>query len=70
MNRSVILSEYFDYLQFLRSEACKYYLPVLMGVCTLDEIKRFKYLELLEINKIANLKLKKEVYENLFVSNL
>ncbi|AHH12981.1 Hypothetical protein BHO_0021600 (plasmid) [Borrelia hermsii YBT] len=70
MNRSAILNEYFDYLKYLRSEACKYYFPVLMGVCTLDEVKRFKYAELLEINKIANFKLKKEMYENFLISNL
>ncbi|AWG43282.1 hypothetical protein CR532_04610 (plasmid) [Candidatus Borreliella tachyglossi] len=57
------LDDYFSYLKYLRSEACKYYFPVLMKVCTFDEVKRFKYSELLEINKIASFKLKKEIYE-------
>ncbi|AHF45604.1 DUF1322 family protein [Borrelia parkeri] len=70
MNRSAILSEYFSYLRYLRSEDCKYYFPVLMGVCTFAEVKRFKYAELLEINKIANFKLKKEMYENFLIANL
>ncbi|AHH05460.1 DUF1322 domain-containing protein (plasmid) [Borrelia miyamotoi] len=68
MNHDAVLDEYFAYLKYLRSEACKYYFPVLMGICTFDEIKRLKYKELLEINKIANIKLKKEIYENFLIS--
>ncbi|AHH11113.1 DUF1322 family protein (plasmid) [Borrelia coriaceae] len=70
MSRKAILNEYFNYLKYLRSEDCKYYFPVLMGVCTFDEVKRFRYSELLEINKIANFKLKKEMYENFLITSL
>ncbi|ACH93882.1 hypothetical protein BDCR2A_01165 [Borrelia duttonii CR2A] len=70
MNRSEILNEYLNYLKYLRSETCKYYFPVLMEVCTFNDVKKFKYDELMEINKIANFKLKKEVYEKFLVSKL
>ncbi|WP_024653717.1 DUF1322 family protein [Borrelia persica] len=70
MNRNEILNEYLSYLRYLRSETCKYYFPVLMGVCTFGDIKKYKYAELIEINKIANFKLKKEVYESILTSNL
>ncbi|WKC58734.1 DUF1322 family protein [Borrelia sp. P9F1] len=63
MNHNTTLNDYFSYLKYLRSQACKYYFPVLMGVCTYEDVRQFKYTELVEINKIANLKLKKETYE-------
>nr|WKT13945.1 DUF1322 family protein [Borrelia sp. BU AG58] len=68
MSHNTNLNDYFSYLKYLRSQPCKYYFPVLMGVCTYSEVRQFKYTELIEINKIANLKLKKEIYEKVFLT--
>ncbi|WP_422850031.1 DUF1322 family protein, partial [Borreliella afzelii] len=35
----------------------------IMNICSYDDVKKLPYDELLEVNRIANLKLEKELYE-------
>ncbi|ACN93141.1 conserved hypothetical protein (plasmid) [Borreliella burgdorferi 118a] len=34
-----------------------------MGICTYKDVKKMGYKELVEVNRVANLKLNKEIYE-------
>ncbi|WP_445436328.1 DUF1322 family protein [Candidatus Borreliella tachyglossi] len=53
--------QYFTLLEEIRND--KYAFPVVMGIATLSEVKKMLYNDLLEANKLADLKLQKEVYE-------
>ncbi|WP_422850130.1 DUF1322 family protein, partial [Borreliella afzelii] len=35
----------------------------IMNICSYDDVKKLPYDELLEVNRIADLKLEKELYE-------
>ncbi|XPC97866.1 DUF1322 family protein (plasmid) [Borreliella japonica] len=53
--------KYFNLIEEIKND--KYYFPVIMNICTYDDIKKLPYDELLEVNRIADLKLEKELYE-------
>ncbi|AEL70100.1 conserved hypothetical protein (plasmid) [Borreliella afzelii PKo] len=53
--------KYFNLLDEIKND--KYYFPVIMNICSYDDVKKFPYDELLEINRLADLKLEKELYE-------
>lgn len=59
MNKSEIATNYFKYIYYLTRDANKYYFPIVMGICTYRDVKK----KLLEVNRVANLKLNKEMYE-------
>ncbi|WKC77571.1 DUF1322 family protein (plasmid) [Borreliella turdi] len=63
MNNSEIATNYFKYIDYLTREVNKYYFPIVMGICTYKDVKKMRYKELLEVNRAANLKLNKEMYE-------
>ncbi|ACN53337.1 DUF1322 family protein [Borreliella spielmanii] len=63
MNKAEITTNYFKYIDYLTRESNKYYFPIIMGVCTYKDVKKMRYEELLEVNRVANLKLNKEMYE-------
>ncbi|SCW38775.1 DUF1322 family protein [Borreliella japonica] len=62
MNKS-ITTNYFKYIDYLTRESNKYYFPIVMGICTYKDVKKMSYKELLEVTRVANLKLNKEIYE-------
>ncbi|WPM06403.1 DUF1322 family protein (plasmid) [Borreliella sinica] len=62
MNKS-ITTNYFKYVDYLTKETNKYYFPIVMGICTYKDVKKMSYKELVEVNRVANLKLNKEIYE-------
>ncbi|WP_024654658.1 DUF1322 family protein [Borrelia hispanica] len=41
----------------------QYFFPVIMGICSLNEVKKLNYEELMEVNSISELKLEKQVLE-------
>ncbi|WP_024654595.1 DUF1322 family protein [Borrelia hispanica] len=41
----------------------KYFFPVIMGICSLNEVKNLNYEQLMEVNAISELKLEKQVLE-------
>ncbi|WP_418905661.1 DUF1322 family protein [Borreliella japonica] len=53
--------KYFTLLEEIKND--KYYFPVIMNICSYDDVKKLPYDELLEVNRIADLKLEKELYE-------
>ncbi|WP_418885659.1 DUF1322 family protein [Borreliella tanukii] len=53
--------KYFNLLEEIKND--KYYFPVIMNICSYDDVKKLPYDELLEVNRIADLKLEKELYE-------
>ncbi|AHH03893.1 MULTISPECIES: DUF1322 family protein [Borrelia] len=53
--------EYFKLLEEIKQN--KYFFPVIMGICTLNEVKTLNYEELNEVYKISNLKLEKQIFE-------
>ncbi|AAC66281.1 DUF1322 family protein [Borreliella burgdorferi] len=63
MNKQEIATSYFKYIDYLTRETNKYYFPVVMGICTYKDVKKMGYKELVEVNRVANLKLNKEIYE-------
>ncbi|APS99346.1 hypothetical protein Bmayo_04455 (plasmid) [Borreliella mayonii] len=63
MNKQEIATNYFKYIDYLTREANKYYFPVVMGICTYKDVKKMSYKELVEVDRVANLKLNKEIYE-------
>ncbi|AWG43353.1 hypothetical protein CR532_05260 (plasmid) [Candidatus Borreliella tachyglossi] len=56
--------QYFTLLEEIRNN--KYAFPVIMGIATLSEVKRMLYNDLFEVNKLADFKLQKQVYELIF----
>ncbi|WP_418909444.1 DUF1322 family protein (plasmid) [Borreliella sinica] len=56
-----IRKKYFRLIDEIKND--KYYFPVIMNICTYDTVKKFPYDELLEVNRIADIKLEKELYE-------
>lgn len=62
-HRKKLHSDYMDFMQTLCNEDNKYYLPVIMGICSYNEIKQLTFDEFHKISKIARLKLEKESYE-------
>ncbi|MCD2375616.1 DUF1322 family protein [Borreliella burgdorferi] len=53
--------KYFNLLDEIRND--KYYFPVIMNICSYDNVKKLPYDELLEVNRLADIKLEKELYE-------
>ncbi|WP_419255436.1 DUF1322 family protein [Borreliella afzelii] len=53
--------KYFKLIDEIKND--KYYFPVIMNICSYDDVKKLPYDELLEVNRIADLKLEKELYE-------
>ncbi|MCD2332802.1 DUF1322 family protein [Borreliella americana] len=53
--------KYFDLLEDIKND--KYYFPVIMNICSYDSVKKLPYDELLEVNRLADIKLEKELYE-------
>ncbi|WP_215536848.1 DUF1322 family protein [Borreliella bavariensis] len=53
--------KYFRLIEMIKSD--KYYFPVIMNICTYDNVKKLPHDELLEVNRIADIKLEKELYE-------
>ncbi len=53
--------KYFKLIDEMKND--KYYFPVIMNICSYDDVKKLPYDELLEVNRIADLKLEKELYE-------
>ncbi|AJY73157.1 DUF1322 family protein [Borreliella afzelii] len=53
--------KYFNLIDEIKND--KYYFPVIMNICAYDDVKKLPYDELLEVNRIADLKLEKELYE-------
>ncbi|ACN93259.1 conserved hypothetical protein (plasmid) [Borreliella finlandensis] len=53
--------KYFNLLDEIKND--KYYFPVIMNICSYNTVKKLPYDELLEVNRIADLKLEKELYE-------
>ncbi|AHH07307.1 Hypothetical protein BCD_1241 (plasmid) [Borrelia crocidurae DOU] len=41
----------------------KYHFPVMMGICSFNEVKTLNYKDLMEVNKISDLKLQMKIYE-------
>ncbi|WKC79411.1 DUF1322 family protein [Borreliella tanukii] len=65
MNKSEIATNYFKYIDHLKKESNKYYFPIVMGICTYKDVKKMSYKELVEVTRVANLKLNKEMYERI-----
>ncbi|WP_215539724.1 DUF1322 family protein [Borreliella bavariensis] len=63
MNKPEIATNYFKYRDYLTRDANKYYFPIVMGICTYRDVKKMSYKELLGVNRVANLKFNKEMYE-------
>ncbi|ACH93994.1 DUF1322 family protein [Borrelia duttonii] len=63
--RSDILEEithsYFKFLENAKKD--KYHFPVMMDICSFDEVKTLNYKDLMEVNKISDLKLQMKIYE-------
>ncbi|ACN92268.1 DUF1322 domain-containing protein [Borreliella burgdorferi] len=53
--------KYFNLLDEIKND--KYYFPVIMNICSYDNVKKLPYDELLEANRLADIKLEKELYE-------
>ncbi|MCD2386119.1 DUF1322 family protein [Borreliella burgdorferi] len=53
--------KYFNLLDEIKND--KYYFPVIMNICSYDMVKKLPYDELLEVNRLADIKLEKELYE-------
>ncbi|WP_418455706.1 DUF1322 family protein (plasmid) [Borreliella californiensis] len=53
--------KYFNLLDEIRND--KYYFSVIMNICSYDSVKKLPYDELLEVNRLADIKLEKELYE-------
>ncbi|ACM10456.1 DUF1322 family protein [Borreliella burgdorferi] len=53
--------KYFNLLDEIKND--KYYFPVIMNICSYDDVKKLPYDELLEVNRLADIKLEKELYE-------
>ncbi len=53
--------KYFNLLYEIKND--KYYFPVIMNICSYDNVKKLPYDELLEANRLADIKLEKELYE-------
>ncbi|MCD2380295.1 DUF1322 family protein [Borreliella burgdorferi] len=53
--------KYFNLLNEIKND--KYYFPVIMNICSYDDVKKLPYDELLEVNRLADIKLEKELYE-------
>ncbi|WP_418905230.1 DUF1322 family protein (plasmid) [Borreliella finlandensis] len=53
--------KYFNLLDEIKND--KYYFPVIMHICSYDSVKKLPYDELLEVNRLAEIKLEKELYE-------
>ncbi len=53
--------KYFNLLDEIKND--KYYFPVIMNICSYDSVKKSPYDELLEVNRLADIKLEKELYE-------
>ncbi|PRR63091.1 hypothetical protein CV634_06180 [Borreliella burgdorferi] len=53
--------KYFNLLDEIKND--KYYFPVIMNICSYDDVKKLPYDELLEVNRLAEIKLEKELYE-------
>ncbi|ACM10386.1 DUF1322 family protein [Borreliella burgdorferi] len=53
--------KYFNLLDEIKND--KYYFPVIMNICAYDDVKKLPYDELLEVNRLADIKLEKELYE-------
>ncbi len=53
--------KYFNLLDEIKND--KYYFPVIMNICSYDNVKKLPYDELLEVNRLAEIKLEKELYE-------
>ncbi|MBB6032128.1 DUF1322 family protein (plasmid) [Borreliella spielmanii] len=53
--------KYFNLLDEIKND--KYYFPVIMNICSYDTVKKLPYDELLEVNRLADIKLEKELYE-------
>ncbi|MDO7279747.1 DUF1322 family protein [Borreliella burgdorferi] len=53
--------KYFNLLDEIKND--KYYFPVIMNICSYDDVNKLPYDELLEVNRLADIKLEKELYE-------
>ncbi len=53
--------KYFNLLDEIKND--KYYFPVIMNICSYASVKKLPYDELLEVNRLADIKLEKELYE-------
>ncbi len=53
--------KYFNLLDEIKNN--KYYFPVIMNICSYENVKKLPYDELIEVNQIADFKLEKELYE-------
>ncbi|WP_210381108.1 DUF1322 family protein [Borreliella valaisiana] len=56
-----IRKKYFNLLDEIKNN--KYYFPVIMNICSYENVKKLPYDELIEVNQISNFKLEKELYE-------
>lgn len=62
-HRKQLHNDYSNFLNKLCNKENKYYLPVIMGICTYEEVKKLNFEEFHKIYNIAKLKLEKENYE-------
>ncbi len=53
--------KYFNLLDEIKND--KYFFPVIMNICSYYSVKKLPYDELLEVNRLAEMKLEKELYE-------
>ncbi|ACN53096.1 DUF1322 family protein [Borreliella valaisiana] len=56
-----IRKKYFNLLDEIKNN--KYYFPVIMNICSYENVKKLPYDELIEVNQISDFKLEKELYE-------
>ncbi|AHH11521.1 DUF1322 family protein (plasmid) [Borrelia coriaceae] len=52
---------YFNLLEKIKKN--KYFFPIIMGICSVNEVKKLNYKDLMEVNKISELKLEKQIFE-------
>lgn len=62
-SKSDLLGKYLEFSKDLQAEENKYYFPVVMGICTFDEIRKMTYDDVCHITNIARLKLEKQHFE-------
>ncbi|MGF7102264.1 DUF1322 family protein [Borreliella kurtenbachii] len=53
--------KYFNLLDEIKND--KYFFPVIMNICSYASVRKLPYDELLEVNRLAEIKLEKELYE-------
>lgn len=60
-NIEIVKERYFNLIEKVQNN--KYHLPVFMNVCSYSDVKGMYYDELVEVNKIAQDKIEKQILE-------